>query len=127
MGYVYGFNERGRMVLSCDNCGEVGGVRKRRCPVNYCPAPALCSGCWRSLKADGSVARWHADCPAASARYRAEIAAREAEPDRWVRSARGDWAPDVPAGMVAATLYSGRVVLIPKDEYDPYKPVPGGA
>ena len=32
MGYCYGRNAHGNMALACDNCGTVGGVRKRTCP-----------------------------------------------------------------------------------------------
>ncbi len=38
MGYCYDQHKR----LCCDVCNTAGGVRKVRCPVNYCQAYACC-------------------------------------------------------------------------------------
>ena len=68
MGYSYGKNFRGRTVLSCDSCGNVGGVLKRKCPFHYCPAPALCPSCW--IKRRGELREYHEkNCKFSSKRY----------------------------------------------------------
>ena len=51
MGYCYGINPlTGRQNLACDECGRIGGVRKRRCTYGYCSATALCKECYNKLK-----------------------------------------------------------------------------
>lgn len=115
MGYSYGQNERGRWVLSCDNCGNIGGVRKRTCPhkvlqsahrvpngqrysLPYCYPAALCSSCYATHKAV-----LHKDCEAAAAERQAEEDAIQAKLDSGavLRSAAfGDWDETVPEGMV---------------------------
>lgn len=71
MGYSYGRNEKGNYVLSCDSCGNIGGVLKRKCPHNYCPAPALCPSCW--IERRGELKAYHeTHCKAASERYAAQ-------------------------------------------------------
>jgi hypothetical protein len=110
------------MALSCDACGHVGGVRKRRCPVGYCPAPALCGACNAKFRQDGSWARAHAECPRLHAEYVAEEAEKAAHPEQWARSAFGDWHPDTPKGMVRVITHAGTEVIVPKDAYDPSVP-----
>ena len=119
MGYSYGYTAGGRMALSCQQCFHVGGVRKRPCPVGYCPDAALCPVCYARERQDGTWATHHADCPRAHAQYEAEQAAKRAEPTLWARSARGDWAEGVPAGMVEVITWAGTVVLVPKGAYEP--------
>jgi hypothetical protein len=113
MGYTYGYSATGRMVLSCDMCGNDGGVRKRHCPVGWCPAPALCSGCNKNARESGVWATWHATCPERSAAYKAQRAAEQAEPDQWVRSA--SMAAD---GTVRVTTHAGTIVHVAKDRYN---------
>ena len=69
MGYCYGRAPSGRYALACDNCGAVGGVRKRKCPHGYCPSAALCAGCSKSVKASGKWTTMHACCEAAHAAF----------------------------------------------------------
>lgn len=70
MGYAYGRNAAtGRYMLSCDGCGTMGGVKKRKCPVNYDPAPALCQAC---LVKEGGIKKIHAGCREKSATYHAK-------------------------------------------------------
>lgn len=92
MGYSYGRTYSGRYALACDNCGTVGGVRKRKCPhtvltdsirsVNgqrhrlpYCPAPAVCSPCLKEL---GGSRKIHENCAEPAAKSQAEYDAAEA-------------------------------------------------
>ncbi len=91
MGYSYGQNERGSWVLSCDNCGNVGGVRKRTCPytvlgdtlrtakryeMSYCYPPALCAVCYAAL---GGLRGVHGqDCETGAAKSQAGYDAIEA-------------------------------------------------
>lgn len=77
MGYCY--DMRGRLV--CDQCGDCGATRRRKCPSGYCPAAALCPTCNTQVRGeglpqkDGSRTTWkeiHKDCARRSAEYRAE-------------------------------------------------------
>lgn len=64
MGYSYGMNPvTGRMMLACDNCSAIGGVRRVKCPAGWCPSAALCAKC-RPL---GLVD--HSTCAASHADY----------------------------------------------------------
>lgn len=122
MGTSYGVNPAtGRYVLDCGECGRADGtVRKRRCPApDYCPPAQLCAVDYAKVRADGRWAEWHADCAASLARSREIEAAKDREPELWARSARGDWAPDVPAGMVHVVTRAGTEVLLPSDAYAP--------
>jgi hypothetical protein len=111
MGYSYGRTKSGSMALACDNCGNVGGVRKRPCrykvtmngraPLPYGPAPAVCADCFKRL---GGTRGLHGeDCRKgaewAQAKDDAEVARLKAG-DYIVRSAAGSWHKDVPAGQV---------------------------
>ena len=120
MGHIT--DEAGR--LCCDSCGQAGGVRRRRCPVGYCPSDALCATCYATFRSSGGWASAHAECPRRSAEYHAELAARAAAPEQWARTAWGDWAANVPTGMVKVVTYANTVVFIPKGEYEPSKPLP---
>lgn len=110
MGYSYGRSESGRLVLACDGCGKLGGVRKRTCPHKvyyaeggsspYCPAPALCTPCYHVHK--GAM---HREC----AEGAAKATAREVERKRRLeageaelRTCWGSWHETVPAGFVGA-------------------------
>jgi hypothetical protein len=135
----YGYDSRNR--LCCDQCGNAGGVRKRRCPhkvlgdslrspsrfaMDYCSAPALCGPCF---SAEGGTRGVHERCAAPAAASQAEYDATQARLDagEWhVVSASGDWHPDVPAGQVQITFWTAggppsgqRTVLVPADVYDP--------
>jgi hypothetical protein len=95
MGYSYGRNARGNWVLSCDGCGDLGGVRKRTCPhkvlgdshrtmdgkrhaLPYCPPPALCGACFRR---HGGTARIHAQCADGAAQSQARYDETERQLD----------------------------------------------
>lgn len=137
MGYCYGWTESGRQSLACDGCGNIGGVRKRRCPykvrtdslrsthrfeIDYCPAPAMCSACY---KKHGGLRGVHGEsCREGAAQSQAEEDKVEAGLDAgesFVIAAYGDWAEDVPEGQVKV-LFKGRAgestLLLPKDLYD---------
>ena len=62
MGCSYGQNEWGRWVLACDGCGSIGGVRKVKCPYNYCPATALCKTCREAQPSLAERRKIHAVC-----------------------------------------------------------------
>lgn len=117
----YSTDERGR--LCCDACGDTP-ARKRRCPVGYCQAAALCADCNARFRANGKWAEAHAECPRLSAEYHAQLAAEAAAPHAWARTAWGDWAADVPTGMVKVLTHANTVTFIPKAEYDPSKQLP---
>lgn len=112
MGYVT--DAKGRLV--CDACGNTG-ARKRPCPVRYCPANALCALCNAAVRADGRWAKAHADCPRLSAEYHAQKAREAAEPHYYPASAWGDWADDVPTGMVKVLTRADTVVYMPTEVY----------
>lgn len=134
MGYSYGINpDTGRMALVCDACGEVGGVRKRRCPhlvtdeygqeLPYCPAPALCDACWKTRRAT-----LHDVCAEPARAASVEYAARRekiAAGDLPVRAAWGDWSPGVPEGWTLVLFGLPRPLaeehwrLVPPGEYLP--------
>lgn len=50
MGYSYATSFTGRKCLCCDVCENYGGVRKVRCPFDWCPKTALCPKCRRTAK-----------------------------------------------------------------------------
>ena len=136
MGYGYGRTASGRMALACDNCGAVGGVRKRTCPhmvhyvdmadLPYCQPPAYCGPCWQ--KAGGN--RIHDTCKAGAAKSNereSEHGRRLAAGELEVLTAWGDWHPAVPPGQVGvrfgglgARTGHGPIEfrLIPKADYD---------
>lgn len=138
MGYSYGRTASGRSALSCDNCGGVGDTRKRVCPhkvlcsshriggqrhaLPYCPAPAVCSACWKTL---GGNAVLHGEkCREGAAASQALSDAEQALIDAGAalrRAAWGDWQGPVPKGMVGV-LFSGpagdEAHLVTKAAYD---------
>lgn len=133
MGYSFGQNSAGRWVLACDKCGRIGGgVRKRKCKymvsdegghaLPWCPAPALCSACFRAL---GGTAGVHGDvCRDGAALAQADYdrkAGRLAAGDKLVRVAYGDWHARVPKGAVLVGFKGSDQVweyrLMPKDVY----------
>ena len=118
MGTSCGWNGRA-WVLDCSDCGRVGEVKRRPCPSGYCPSAQLCGPCFAAEKMSGAWAQHHADCERSHRRYMAEQAEKAAHPADWARSARGDWAPEVPTGMVEVTTHAGTVVLIPSEKYAP--------
>ena len=141
MGYSYGRNARGNWVLSCDGCGTVGDVRKRTCPhkvtgdslrgpryaMSYCPAPALCAGCF---KREGGTRGLHARCAEPARKSQAEYDAKQARIDAgelFVLAAWGDWQAGVPGGM-CGVKFGGRDGeawhLVPAGDYHPGK-LPG--
>ena len=142
MGYSYGYNQlTGRQGLACDNCGTVDNVRKRQCPhkvrgdslhsvtvghryeLPYCPAPALCSECFRKL---GGIHGVHSDaCKRGAAAMQAEHDHTEArlKAGAWlVVAAYGDWKECVPVGMVGVTFrnyeHAERSFIMPKEDYN---------
>lgn len=140
MGYGYGWTETGRMALACDKCGNVGGVRKRTCPYKvsssahrstgrytlpYCPAPALCSPCYKAL---GGLRGVHGQsCAEGAAAMQATEDAEQAALDAGdllVAAAWGDWAEGVEPGYVKVKFTgNGREVErhMPKALYEPGK------
>jgi hypothetical protein len=88
MGYSYD-STTGK--LSCDACGHNAGdttfvnhaavrvksVRKRDCPFNWCPAPALCDVCWSGPRR-AELRQHHVDagCKQHSERFHAELTHR---------------------------------------------------
>jgi hypothetical protein len=136
MGYCYGYNAAGRMVLACDNCGNTGGVRKRRCifkvlgdagrggqryEMDYCPAPALCAGCYAAL---GGAKKLHAGCESGARASQAEYDANQAKLEAgeyMLNAGWGDWAEWVPEGKTGALFRNlggeEKWVLIDKEEY----------
>lgn len=142
MGYSYGRTAKGGYGLACDNCGTVGGVRKRTCParvltdslrssngkrhlISYCYPPAYCAACF--AKAGGTKGVHGAKCAEGAAKSTAEYDAVEAALDageKFVVSASGDWKDGVPKGHVEVSFWgrgaSGEVrVIVPATEYDP--------
>lgn len=131
MGYGYGWSDSGRMALACDQCGAVGGVRKRPCrfkvshdgySLPYCPAPALCNPCFKGLGGSKGV---HGE----RCREGAEVSQR-AEDERQAglaagrllrRGAWGSWHENVPEGWVGVAFHGqGDVVeyrLVADEEY----------
>lgn len=110
MGYSYGINPAtGRECLSCDGCGKVGGVSKRRCTqivttengvqLPYCYPPALCADCFR----EEGGRKMHDVCKpfaeASNARY-ADMRAKLEAGDSQRAAAWGDWKENVDEGMV---------------------------
>lgn len=141
MGYCYGRNERGNMVLACDGCSNVGGVRKRTCPykvrddasrstvpgtryeMRYCYPPALCAVCYAKRGGQNGV---HANCAAGAARSQAEYDtsyARLVAGEYKVMSAFGSWHDAVPAGKTGVIFRNldgdERTYLVDADEYEP--------
>jgi hypothetical protein len=140
MGYSYSYSNR----LCCDGCGVDRGVRKRKCPhkvvdyqdngqpyaaVSYCPAPALCSDCY---KKHGGLRGLHGDsCKQGAANSQAQADAKRdaiAAGEMFVKAAWGQWHDSVPMDKVGL-LYAGKegevYILVPKDRYDlPGKPYP---
>lgn len=51
--------------------------------------------------------------------HRAAEAVKATEPELWAKSAWGDWAADVPKGMVKVVTRADTVVFVPKDDYKP--------
>lgn len=136
MGYSYGQAASGRWVLACDNCGDVGGVSKRRCTfsvvsastdsptrqrLDYCPPPALCGPCLKKL---GGIRALHAGCEEGALEFQAEADATQALLDSGLplrRAAWGDWQHSVPKGMVGVLFRgtAGEVAyLMPAAAYD---------
>lgn len=145
MGYEYGRSASGRMTLSCDGCGTVGGVRKRTCPfkvfssglrsggvrqgVSYCYPPALCAVCF---KGEGGSKGIHVNCDAGArvSQARDDEERRRLEAgESHVTSAFGSWHETVPsgfAGVVFAGLDGNEVnVLIAVEEYHQRSDVKG--
>lgn len=72
MGYSY---DARTGQLCCDACGRHGGVRRKRCPVNWCQPIALCAAC-RPTHTGDAWKQQHLRCPEFSARFHAEEEAR---------------------------------------------------
>ncbi len=51
MGFSYGLNYKtGKYQLACDFCGNIGGVRKIKCPYGYCQPYAVCLECKKAKR-----------------------------------------------------------------------------
>ena len=131
MGYSYGRNDRGNLVLSSASCGNLGGVRKRTCPYKvhhadgfslpYCYPSALCSTCYATHKAT-----LHQDCAKGAAESQARENARAfrlASGEYEVGAAWGSWHEDVPDGMTGVVFRNVDKVeqyrLVRASAYDP--------
>jgi hypothetical protein len=69
MGYVYEIGIGGRRSLVCEVCGSAG-ARKRPCKYGYCPAEAICSGCFAEASVKSAFRAYHEDnCKEAAAEY----------------------------------------------------------
>jgi len=70
MGYCYSNG-----YLCCDICGATGGVRKYRCPFNWCPPVAMCPSCKRAHPEYLTRAyhREHGNCEEHHLRYQREL------------------------------------------------------
>lgn len=126
MGYCYD-RDNG---LVCDSCGGSGprlGVKKRTCAYRvdgmpYCPAPALCSACYRD---EGGLRGVHGEkCQAGAAKSQAEsdaMSARRAAGELFISGALSGPTWYVPAGQVGAEFAGRDGVrawrLIPEDDY----------
>ena len=96
MGHSYAHNARGNLVLVCDVCGGIGGVRTRQCPhrvliasrfterqrLPLCIPPALCPACFHDK---GATHGLHADCAPAAAELQTTEDAAQARLDA------GEW------------------------------------
>ncbi len=69
----------------------------------------------------GKWAEWHADCAAHSAEYHAREAAKDAEPERWVRGAWGTWHTKTTDVLIRTR--AGNFLLIPDGNYNPNTPL----
>lgn len=107
----------GRWVLDCANCGKVGGVRKRKCPSNWCPPTQLCQPCFTEVKKEGRWTDWHENCAEHSANYKAEQEVKNSEPEQYARTAWGTWHTGT-SDVLVKTL-NDTYVLVPKEAYDP--------
>jgi len=119
-------------MLSCDGCGTIGGVRKRKCVfmvtyidgsrLHYCQAPALCSECFaREGGARGVHARCEEGAAASQRNYDLERQRLEVG-DARIASRFGSWHDLVPVGLVGA-IYRDRqgqetYVLVAADSDD---------
>jgi hypothetical protein len=130
MGYSYDMQRR----LCCDNCGQSGGVRKRKCPAvvvshsttahgvrlttPYCPPPAVCAACWPEVRN-----QVHITCEqgaALSQRREDAIQVRIDAGDALVTCAEGHsrYTRWVPAGMVGVYVnHTNERYLIDEAEY----------
>jgi hypothetical protein len=139
MGYGYARSASGRYALACDGgCGRAGsaqGVRKRPCPhkaayyqygrryeLPYCPAPALCSACY---KRHGGLRGIHGEScregAAASSAKAEEKQARLDAGEKISEAAWGSWCESVPEGKVGL-VFQGKVGdreyhLVPAEAY----------
>lgn len=139
MGYAYAVSASGRYSLACDGgCGRAGskqGVRKRRCPhksayyqygrryeLPYCPAPALCSHCY---KRHGGLRGIHGQsCREGAACSTAKAEAKQAQLEAGEKlsgAAWGSWCKSVPEGKVGL-IFEGldakrEQYLVPAEQY----------
>jgi hypothetical protein len=74
MGYSYTLSGQ----LCCDGCDNAGGVRRVRCPFNYCQPAALCPDCRAREPKGAARKRQHAECERLSTLFHAR-ARRETE------------------------------------------------
>lgn len=130
MGYCY--SRTGG--LACDKCGAAGGVRKRCCAytvlcdslrgarqrLDYCPAPALCSACYKQA---GGLRGVHGEaCRDGAAASQAKYDAIEARLDAGESFVIAGYGRGVPAGMAGVGFRSragDSWRLIPEADYDP--------
>ena len=76
MGYSYTMDGR----LCCDACDEAGGVRRYRCPFNWCGPVALCPACAKGKYRLTLHRAFHVErgCQRQSEEYHASRRAQEA-------------------------------------------------
>lgn len=134
MGFCYELRGS-RRVLCCDNCGVAGGVRRRPCKYKvlgsslrtvdgqrhalpYCPAPALCTPCFRAL---GGGKALHAQCEAPALEAQRDADAEQVVVDSGVPirvAGFGTSHEDVPVGKVGVVFSDGSAYLVDDAEYD---------
>lgn len=136
MGYGYAVSDSGRYALACDGgCGRAGSaqsVRKRPCPhkvshdgfkLPYCPAPALCSACY---KRHGGLRGVHGEnCREGAAASQAREDAKQAKlasGEKEVKAAWGSWQSNVPDGKVGIVVRAAdgqeSYHLVPAEQYN---------
>lgn len=135
MGHSYAHNAHGNLVLVCDACGGIGGVRARQCPhrvliaarfterqrLPLCSPPALCPECFHEK---GGTRGLHGDCASSAADMQVTEDAAQ------VRLDAGEWhlmsatESDRPGVLVVSFCAPGGIangfvqLLVPESDYD---------
>ena len=121
MGYITDMNGR----LCCDFCGTSGGVRRTRCPHNYCQRVAICPACRKEGKRKEFLQfdNGHESCRVAVERMRRrdDLESALLEQGYWVLTS----AHRVGDGQVEAWLRNRhgreRSIVVPSNDYPGYQ------